>query len=234
MCDPLTIGVVSAVGSIASAGIDYMGQQATLDAQNKANADWVAYQKAQSAKAQAEDEKLREQAQAAQQSTLNKVSPQSQEQTQQTQAGNLYSQFTQGTPLASNAQNDPNRTLLSGQTGAGTGASSDMTTAMAARVTNAAREAQGRIKALADLSSYGSGYGGMTQQANQAITSGNQAIALTADERGGIAKTLGVAQQVQPVQYVQGASLAGSIAGSLANLAGSAFGSAMKTKTKTA
>jgi hypothetical protein len=222
MCEPLAL--VAAAGSIAAAGVNYMGQQATLDAQRKANEDWVAYQRAASQKAAAADEAARQQADAARQETLTQVNPQAQEKTQQDQAQNLTGAFTSGTAAQTGA--DPNTALLSGSTGAG--ADQNLTKDMAANVTNAAKEARSRIAALANLSAYGGGYGGAANVAGTAITQGNQDIALTGDIRQGIAKTLGVSQAVQPEQFVQGSNIAGSIAGSLANLAGSAFGRSMK------
>jgi hypothetical protein len=225
MCEPLSL--LALAGSVAAAGVSYMGQQATVDAQNKANQDWVNYQRAQAQKAAAQDEALRQKAQAAAETTQQAVNPQTQEAEQKSAESDIYNQYTQGTPLAPGA--DPNTALLSGQQGEGTGVSKDMSDAMAARVTAAAREAQGRLKAAAALASYGSGYGGVANTVGQAITQGNQDIALTGDERQGVAKTLGVAQNVQPVQYTMGQDIAGSIAGTLANVAGSAFGTDIKT-----
>jgi hypothetical protein len=121
--------------------------------------------------------------------------------------------------------------MLAGQTGAGSNADPGVTQDMATRVTNAAREAQGRIAALAGLTSYGSGQGDMGQVASNAITQGNQDIALQSDIRGGIAKTLGVTQQIQPVQYQQGSNIAGTIASTLGQMAGNAFGSKLKAGT---
>lgn len=225
MCDPISIALAGA--SAVASGVSYMGEQATQDAQQQANDQWVAYQRQAAQNAQAQDTALRQQAEANMATTQQAVSPQTQTQEQQTQQGNLNQQFVAGTALAPNA--DPNRALLAGEGTPGSGAGGqDMTTDMASRITNAARQATGRIQALAGLASYGSGYGDVGSTVQNAITAGNQGIALTGDERMGVAKTLGVAQNVQPVQYASGQNLAGSIAGSLANLAGSAFGSAMR------
>ena len=75
---------------------------------------------------------------------------------QQSAATDLNSQMLAGSPAADNS----NIKLLGGAP-AGTSVSSDM----ASRVTNAAREAQGRIKALAGITSYGGGYQGMGSSA---------------------------------------------------------------------
>jgi hypothetical protein len=101
---------------------------------------------------------------------------------------------------------------------------------IASRVTQAARAAQGRIKALAGLTAYGGGYNDAGSLANQAIATGNQAIDMTGNIRKGITQTLGVAQNVQPVQYAAGTDIAGSIASKLAEVAGSAFGAKLSGK----
>jgi hypothetical protein len=223
MCDPLTLGLAAV--SAASAGVNYMGQQATVSAQNQANNDWVAQQQAASQKAAADDEAARQKADAARTQTMQTVNPQAEQATQATQQANLTQQFQAGT----GADPGTNVKMLAGQ--GGTGTDPGVTTDMATRVTNAAREAQGRIAALAGLTSYGSGQGDMGQVASNAITSGNQAIALTGDERLGTAKTLGVTQQIQPVHYEQGSNIAGTIASTLGQMAGNAFGSKLKAGT---
>jgi hypothetical protein len=202
-----------------------MGQQATVSAQNQANNDWVATQQAASQKAAADDEAARQKAVAAMQTTQQTVNPQAEQATQANQAANLTTQFEAG----SGADPNQNVKMLAGQ--GDTGTDPGVTTDMATRVTNAAREAQGRIAALAGLTSYGSGQGDMGQVASNAITQGNQDIALQSDIRGGIAKTLGVTQQIQPVQYAQGSNIAGTIASTLGQMAGNAFGSKLKAGT---
>jgi hypothetical protein len=213
---------LAGAGSVLSAGVNYMGQQDTLAAQQNANDQWLATQQQAAATAAAKDEANRQKASQAEQDTLAKVSPQAQQANQQTAQANLNTQMLQGSPAAP----DSNIALLGGQAGADTSVQQDM----AQRVTAAARAAQGRIAALAGISSYGGGYNDMGQQANQAITSGNQAIQLASDMRKGDTATLGVYQAIQPEQFVQGSNLAGSLAGSLANIAGSAFGSSIKPK----
>jgi hypothetical protein len=185
-----------------------------LAAQQKANDDWVATQRAAAAKAAAADEANRQKAQASLNTAEQALTPQSQTATQQTAQTNLTNQMLAGSPAADNS----NITLLGGEP-ADTSVSSDM----ASRVTNAAREAQGRIKALAGLTSYGGGYQGMGSAANQALANSAEGINLASDFRKGDTATLGITQQIQPVQYAQGSNIAGSLASSLGNLAGSAF-----------
>ena len=198
-----------------------MGQQETVQAQQNANDQWVATQRAAAARAAAKDEANRKMASAAEQATLAKVSPQAQEANQQTAQADLNTQMLQGSPAAP----DSNIALLGGgEAGADAGVEQDM----AQRVTAAARQAQGRIAALAGITSYGGGYNDMGQQAGQAINTGNEAIRLASDMRQGDTQTLGTYQAIQPVQYAQGSNIAGSLASSLAGIAGSAFGAKMK------
>jgi hypothetical protein len=219
MCDP--ISAIALAGSAISAGVSYMGQQETLSAQQQANDEWVAGQRQAAQEAAAKDEANRQKASAAEQATLAKVSPEAQQATQQKAQTDLNTQMLQGSPAAQ----DSNIALLGGDAGADAGVQQDM----AQRVTAAARAAQGRIAALAGISSYGGGYGDMGSIANQNIATGNEAIKLASDMRQGDTSTLAVSQRIQPVQYAQGSNLAGSLAGSLAGIAGNAFGSKLKT-----
>ena len=221
MCDPISAALIAGAGSVISAGVSYEGQQETLQAQQNANDQWAAYQKNAAATALAKDTANREKATAAEQTTLNQVSPQSQEQTQQAAQTNLNTQMLTGSPAAP----DSNVAVLGG----GDPADTSVTNDMASRITAAARSAQGRIAALAGLTSYGGGYGDMGSAATNNITTGNQKIQLLSDFRAGDTAALGVAQNVQPVQYTQGSNIAGSLASSLANIAGSAFGKSLTT-----
>jgi hypothetical protein len=212
MCEPISL--IALAGSAVAAGVNYMGQQDTLNAQNKANDDWLATQKAAAAKAAAADDANRQKAQASLNEAQGKLSPASQEATQQGAATSLNDQMLAGSPAADNS----NIKLLGGEP-----ADTSVTSDMASRVTNAAREAQGRIKALAGLTSYGGGYEGMGSAANDALTTSSEGINLANDFRGGDTKTLGVTQAIEPVHYAQGSNIAGTIASQLGNIAGSAF-----------
>jgi hypothetical protein len=201
-----------------------MGQQETVNAQKQANDDWVAYQRTAANKAAAADEANRQKATAALTTAEQKLSPASQEAAQQTAATDLNTQMLAGSPAAP----DSNITLLGGEP-----ADTNVSTDMAQRVTSAAREAQGRIKALAGITSYGGGYNDMGAAANQALSTSNENINLASDFRKGDTQTLGVAQQVEPLHYVQGSNIAGTVADTLASAAGSAFASKYKGFGKT-
>jgi hypothetical protein len=220
MCDPLS--AIALAGSAVAAGVNYMGQQDTLNAQKQANEDWVATQRAAAAKAAAADEVQRQKATASLGTAETALGPANQTAVQQGAATDLNSQMLAGSPANANS----NITLLGG-TPADTSVSSDM----ASRVTSAAREAQGRIKALAGITSYGGGYQGMGSAASSALADSAEGINLANDLRSGTTKTLGVTQAIQPVQYAQGSNIAGTIAGQLGNIAGSAFSNSAAGKS---
>jgi hypothetical protein len=212
MCDPLS--AIALAGSAVAAGVSYEGQQETVAAQNESNEEWAATQRAAAAKAAAADEVQRQKATASLNTAETALSPQNQTAVQQGAATDLNTQMLAGSPAASNS----NIQLLGG-TPADTSVSSDM----ASRVTNAAREAQGRIAALAGITSYGGGYGDMGSSAASALSDSAEGINLANDLRGGTTKTLGITQQIDPVKYQSGSNIAGTIASQLGNIAGSAF-----------
>ena len=197
-----------------------MGQQQAVQAQNQSNQDWEATQRAAAAKANAADEVARQKSQAALNTSQDALSQQSQTANQQAAQTSLTNQMLTGTPAAS----DSNVQVLGQPQG---GSDTSVTSDMASRVTDAARQAQGRIKALAGLTSYGGGYGDMGAAANSSLADSAEQIKLQGDIRNGITQTLGVTQQIQPIQYAQGSNLAGSLASSLAGIAGKGLGNSL-------
>jgi hypothetical protein len=213
MCDPLS--AIALAGSAVAAGVSYEGQQETVAAQQKANDDWVATQRAAAQAAAQKDEANRQKAQAALSTSEQALTPQNQTAVQQGAQTNLTNQMLAGSPAADNS----NVSVLGGTAGADTAVTSDM----ASRITAAARAAQGRIKALAGITSYGGGYGDMGAAANQALSNSAEGINLASDFRKGDTATLGVTQQIQPLHYDPGSNIAGTIADKLGSLAGNAF-----------
>lgn len=230
MCDPLT--AVAAVGSLASAGAGiYEGMQAsseiaaTRDAQNQANANWVAYQTRIHQEQAAAEDMERQKATAAQQATLQKVGPQAQEATQQTEQQRLNALY--GKPGASAAAGGAGvqGTLLSGEQSGDKSFMDSLTT----QVNNATAQARQRIAALATASSYGGSFGGLGTTVPIAFAQGGNDINLANAIRQGNLKTYGVQQQVQPINYTVGPGTYAKqslgeglmkVAGSLAGFAG--------------
>ena len=212
------MSAIALAGSAISAGIGYEGQQEAVNAQNQSNADWVATQRAAAAKAAAADAANEQKQQAALQSTEGQLTQAAQQTAQASAQTALTNQML--SPL-NPASDNSNVQLLGQPTGS---ADTSVTSDMASRVTDAAREAQGRIKALAGLDAYGSGYLGAQSDANQALANSAEAINMYGDYRKGDTATLGVTQAIQPVAYAQGSNIAGSIAGSLGQIAGKGLG----------
>ena len=93
------------------------------------------------------------------------------------------------------------------------GGAADTTTKtdLAKQVNDATAAARSRISALATAQSYGGSQFGFGTSVPLALQSGGQQIGLASAERGNIAQTYGVEQQIQPLHYIMGpnAGLAG-------------------------
>ena len=230
MCDPLAI--IPLVGAVASAGASMYegsqaaaGLQATQDAQNKANNEWVAYQKQiHDQQAQAEEQE-RSKATSAQQSTLTKVGPDAQKAAQTTEAERLNTLYTKPGAGTSQDPSNPSNLLLSGENTGNQNFMDSLTT----QVNQATAQARGRIQALATANSYGGSFGGLGTTTPITFAQGGNDINLANSIRQGNLKTYGVQQQVQPLQYTVGpgtvaqqgmAKSLGSLAGTLAGAAG--------------
>jgi hypothetical protein len=230
MCDPLT--AISVVGTVASAaGALYEGQQASseLAATNKAQQDandaWVAYQTRIHQQQAADEDAARAKATGAQQSTLDKISPQAQGAAQTSEQERLNSLYTKSGAGAAQGAGDPASMALSGENTGNQSFMGSLTT----QVNQATAAARKRIGALATASSYGGSFGGLGTTVPITLAQGGNDINLQNAIRQGDLKTYGVEQQVQPINYTVGPgteakmSLAkglGSMAGSLAGFAG--------------
>jgi hypothetical protein len=228
MCDPVSLSIV---GTVVSAGASlYEGQkaaselQATQDAQNKANAEWVAYQNKIHQEQSIAEQEGRRKATAAQQDTLGKVGPEAQAATQGSEQQRLNTLYNEkGGNQASDASNPANLTL-SGEQSGNKGFMDSLTT----QVNQATSAARQRIGALAKASSYGGSFGGLGTTVPIAFAQGGNDINLENAIRQGNLKTYGVEQQVQPLQYTvgPGTSSTQGIAKALGGIAGSLAGSA--------
>jgi hypothetical protein len=222
MCDPLVGGLLGAIGSIASAGINYSQQQDMMNKQNDANAQWIAYQRQQSQEAFARDQENRAKAQTAMDTTQQQISANQQKTQQQTEQDRLNTALTPE-QLAAQSSGDPNAIagqLLSGQKNA----AAPVKAAIGQQIASAAQDARSRIAALATLQSYGPSQFGLTNYTNTAFQQGNQGIDLYNNYRRGDLAAYSVAKNVEPIKYQSTPSPFGSIANSLAGIAGKAFG----------
>jgi len=191
-------------------------------AQTNANNQWVAEQQAFRKQFLDQDASLRNQANTAREQTLNQISPATVKQNQQTEQQRLDTQFTGG------GGQPAGYSPVTASGAAVSGGAADTTTKsdLASQVNQATAAARSRISALATAQSYGGSQFGFGTQAPLALQSGAQGIGLASAERGNIAQTYGVEQQIQPLHYIMGpnAGLAGSVANSLASVAGKGLG----------
>jgi hypothetical protein len=223
MCDPLIGGLISGAAAIAGGMKSAGDQQAVIDAQNQANAQWVAYQTQIHQEQVAEENKRRQMAETARQDTLTKTSPEAYKQIQQTEQQRLNQFYLQPGPQT----HDPNVTAsmaLSGQTSdPNTISGSDL----AKQVSNATSQARQRIAALATANSFGgSTYGAGTEMPIRYAQGGN-IINLEGNIRNANLQTYRTEQQVEPIHYTigPGTQATADMSKALGGLAGSLVGS---------
>jgi hypothetical protein len=220
MCDPISmIGLALSVGM---AYANYSAQQEMAAQQQAANDSWVDYQRRQSADYQRQDERLRQNAEAARKASLEELTPEKQKAAQENEEARLKEDLS-SEDLANLEKGDPNTLasrMLSGQEGAGDYAKTNIQ----AQIQQAAIDARKRIQALAAVQSYGGSQFGLTSILNAA----GQDIRLAGNERAGELAAYNVAKAVEPIKIVQhGGQSSGAMAGAGAQIAGSGLGNAM-------
>jgi|SRR5215469_1798462 len=222
MCDPLIGGLVSGAASLIAGSSAQKGYQETQDAQNLANIQWVNYQNQIHHEQMVKEEQDRQMAENARQDTLQKVSPQTQQQVQQTEQQRLNALYNNPggqNPTPNLDVNKPSSLALSGEQTGNTQFGNSLTSA----VNNATAVARGRIAALATAGSYGGSFGGLGSYLPEQFAQGGNIINLADAMRRGNISTYGVEQQVQPQNFVvgPGTTQMASIAQSLGGAAGS-------------
>jgi hypothetical protein len=221
MCDPLT--ALAVAGSAASAIASYSQAQDLQSKQNDANTQWVAYQNRMRQQEDGRQDDLRKQAEAARQGQLDTLGADKQGAAQTQEADRLNTSMTQGMTAPTSATVSDK--LLSGQASGGQEFKDDA----AARIAGATAAARNRIKALANIQSYGGSFNGLQTQNRINFQNTDNQLGLVNDERNGSLKAFGVEQQVEPLHYQAGPNLFGSLAGALGSIAGNRMGSAMGT-----
>ena len=223
MCDPMSIiGLGLSVGMAAA---NYSAQQQMIDNQNAANADWIDYQRRQSQQYAAQDEQLRQNAEAAREATLAQLTPQKQQQAQQNEQARLTTEFSpeKMAAMAAGDKQTINDQMLSGQQNTAGSVKANIQS----QIAQAAQEAQQRIAALAAVQSYGGSQFGLTNRANAIFNAGNQDIRLASDERTGLLSAYNVAKSVEPIKYVMQPNPFGGAAQAGAQAAGKGLGTMM-------
>jgi hypothetical protein len=222
MCDPLVGGLIAGAASLGSAAYSANEAQQVQSAQTQANDQWVAEQQAFRKNFLDQDTALRNTANTARENTLNQISPTNVKANQQTEQQRLDTQFTGG------GGQPAGYSPVTASGAAISGGAADTTTKsdLASQVNQATAAARSRISALATAQSYGGSQFGFGTSVPLALQSGSQQIGLASAERGNLAQTYGVEQQIQPLHYIMGpnAGLAGSVASSLASVAGKGLG----------
>lgn len=220
MCDPLVGGLIAGAASLASGAVSYSEAQAAQSAQQNANSQWVSEQQTLRKNFLDQDAALRDKAETARQDTLNQISPATTKQNITTEQQRLNTQFTGG--------GNPNYSPVTASGAAISGGAADTTTKndLARQVNQATAAARQRISSLATAQAYGGSQFGFGTSVPLALQSGGQQIGLASAQRGNIAQTYGVDQQIQPLHYIMGpnAGLAGTVANTLGAVAGKGLG----------
>lgn len=224
MCDPLVGGLIAGAASLGAGAMQASAEADMQSKQQAANDQWVAYQNRIHQEQVTADEDARQKAEAARQQTLQKVTPQAQQQTVDTEAARLNTLYNQKNPYSSTDISNPSTEALSGET-TGTGAAGFMGN-LTQKVNQASSLARQRIQNLATAGAYGGTFGGLATVDPINFQQGAQQIQLQSDIRQGNLKTYGVEQQVQPLKYALtgGTSALGGIANALAGIAGKGIG----------
>jgi hypothetical protein len=224
MCDPMSIIGIGL--SIGMAAMQAQAQQQMYEDQQAANNAWLAYQRRKSEEENRRQEELRRNAEAARQGSLEELKPEQQIEAQQNEQARLTRELTPDeiSQMAAGNQQTLNDRLLSGQQGGSIQVQQNITGQLA----NAAREARGRIAALAAIQSYGGSQFGLTNRANAIFNASGQNIRLAGDERAGSLSAYGVERAVEPLRYTMtGGAGGGGAASGLARAAGGGLGSSM-------
>lgn len=224
MCDPLVGGLIASAASLGVGAMQSSQLQATQDAQEAANAQWVAYQ-TQIHQEQVQQENMRRQeAEKARQATLDKTNPDAQKDIQSNEQQRL-TQFYQNPDGSVKDPTKPQDYALSGQDTTGNKYSAGD---LAAQVSNATSLARQRVAALATANSFGGSFGGLGTEIPIRFNQGAGDINLQNNIRNANLKTYGVEQQVQPIHYEvgSGTEALGGIAKALGGLGGSLVGKA--------
>jgi hypothetical protein len=224
MCDPLVGGLIAGAVSLGAGAMQAQGQADMASKQQAANDQWVAYQQRIHQQQVMSDEAAREKADQARQETLQKVSPQAQQQTVTDEQARLNTLYNQKNPYSKADQTDPSSYATSGEkTGPGSGS---FMTNLTQKVNEASQLARQRISNLATAGAYGGTFGGLATTTPIDFQQGAQQIQLQNDIRQGNLKTYGVEQQVQPLHYEMGSGTTalGGVATALAKIAGSGIG----------
>lgn len=201
MCDP----TIMAIASMASGVADVMGQASAQAKQKQSYDEWFAMQEKNRAEQNKKQEESRKLAEAAREQALAGVSAPSQAKAQDAEQARLdaYLQSQSGplldkTPTgAGETTSVADKFLLAGQQSGDDVFKSDL----AAKINQAARDARGRIAALATAGSFGNSSGGLDNFTTDIFQKGAQTIDMANEFRRGDLAVYGTQQAVNPVTW---------------------------------
>jgi hypothetical protein len=223
MCDPLSLilGGLSAAASVASSSV----QANAVKKQENLNNQWMAMQQQQRRQEEARQEQLRGQAEAARAATVQDMSGENQSAAQQEEAARLQEKLGGNDPAAdpnaSAEQAGANAALLEGKAMGGREFNADM----GARISKATADARSRIRALAQVQSFGGTKGGLQTRNALELNEGEQGINLANNLRQGSLSAFQAVQNIEPVKLNPVSNPWGGVASALGGMVGK-FGKA--------
>jgi hypothetical protein len=198
LCDPLTLGSL-AIGAAGTAA-NSIGQANAAKKQNAEYDAWVATQRKNRTEANARQDELRQQAEAARELSVQQLSGESQKAEQDTEQARLEAELageTEGNTEESNTAKATADAQLTGSQYAGDVYQQDF----ANQLSKAMSSAKDRIKALATVQSYGGSANSLANQNAQALATSGQEIDLANNKRRGELAAYQIAQAVEPESY---------------------------------
>ena len=195
-------------------------QASAVRKQEDANNQWMQMQQQQRRQEQARQEQLREQAESARAATVQDMTAANQEQAQSKEQARLEEKLGGTEPPpdqgAVASQTDANAALLSGKAMGGTEFNADM----GSRISKATADARSRIRALAQVQSFGGTQGGLQTRNALELNEGEQGINLANNLRQGSLSAFGAVQNIEPPIMKPVSNPWGGIASALGGMAG--------------
>jgi hypothetical protein len=223
MCDPLSLilGGLSAAASVASSSV----QASAVKKQEAANNQWMAMQQQQRRQEEARQEQLRTQAEAARAATVQDMTAENQGTAQQAEQARLNEKLGGNEPPpdanAATEQAGANAALLEGRALGGQEFNADM----GARISKATADARARIRALAQVQSFGGTKGGLQTRNALELNEGEQGINLANNLRQGSLSAFQAVQAIEPPMMKPVSNPWGGVASALGGMVGK-FGKA--------
>jgi len=220
MCDPmsLVLGGLSAAASLASNSV----QANAVKKQENLNNQWMAMQQQARRQEEARQEQLRQQAEGARSATVQDMSAPNQEAAQGAEQARLQEKLGGNEP-------PPGEGASAQQTGAVPAGKAmggqEFAADMGARVSKATADARSRIRALAQVQSFGGTQGGLQTRNALELNQGEQGINLANNLRQGSLSAFSAVQNIEPVKLNPVSNPWGGIASALGGMVGK-FGKA--------